>query len=137
MLKILAVAMVGAIGLAGAGLADETWNSEIGGTIVWESDVDGISVFSYNSLMGGGARAHLYLPGLVDSIEDRGVYFGHWIDPAGGGCGAMLTGVDGMSSDGWGAAIIKFDRSAFPTGWTALLGDCMETPYIGLRADVP
>jgi len=131
----LAIA-AGLLLLPGALLADETWESAIGGTIVWHDDVNDTSIFLFDRVVVE-PRAQLYIPGLPSSMDARGTYFGYWIDPEGGVCDAQLMGPDGVQSDAWGAAIVTFDRSTFPSGWTAFMGDCLDPPHYGMRADVP
>ena len=120
------------LALPGAALADETWHTD-GGEAVYEADIGEIAVFS---IPGETGRINLYLEGLGGNYDDRSAHRGYWIGPGPGECSAALGGPDGRTSDQWGRVVLMFDRAAAPTGWTALLGRCLDEPADPVRADL-
>lgn len=112
-------------------LADESWDSDAG-RIVYQTEVGDAAIFSFTH--PGGTEASLVIPGLAGNYANRGTHDAYWIAQAPGSCGASL-GFDGQSSTHWGRATLVFDKPDFPTSFTLLLGDCLDAPTTGLRAE--
>jgi len=121
--------------LAVPAFADESWTTEFG-DVIYETEIGDVAVWSYPSANGKG-RGWLYFPGLAGNYDDRSVHEGYWIEEVQTGCSAELIAVDGRRSHYWGRVLLVFDRAAFPTGWTALGGDCFEEPWAPVRGDLP
>ena len=117
--------------LATPALADEMWTTP-SGQAFWDLDAANASVFAVPTPRGD---LRLYIPGLADRIEKRGVHQAYWIGTGDTDCGATLTGPDGVASADWGFGTVTFDAPTFPTGWTATLGRCNALPAFGLRAE--
>ena len=116
-------------------VADEAWILSDGTEVTWDQDADGVSIFGYD-VGNSGERFRFYVPGLVDAIENRGTFYGYWIGPSTQSrCSATLTGTDGTTSDTFGQAVITFDRRTFPSAWSALIGQCFDTPSDEMRAE--
>lgn len=122
--------------------ADETWTNPAG-TLVYQEDLRDIAILSFPiaatpfAQAGGASDAAVYLPGLGGNYDNRSVHDGYWVMPGQAMCSAAITAPDGLASQAWGRAQIVFDRAAFPTGFTLLLGACFDTPSIPVRADLP
>lgn len=114
------LAAVMAFGVAPA-LADEVWSSDIG-DVVYDSEVDGVAIFTFDAT--GGGKGELYFPGLAGNYDHRGTHKGYWIAPGGDTCLTELTGADGLKSKDWGQLTIVFHETGFPTGWTLMSGTC-------------
>ncbi|MBC7282291.1 hypothetical protein [Hoeflea sp.] len=115
--------------------ADEAWLLPNGEEVTWDQDIDGISVLSY-PVGRSRERVHLYVRGLADAVDSRGTFYAYWIGPSSDSyCDASLTGPDGTTSDSFGQAIITFDQPTFPSGWSALLGQCFDAPSDEVRAN--
>lgn len=128
--------------LATPALADETWTNPAG-QLVYEADMGHIAVLSFPigatplAQAGGAPRAQVYFPGLGGNFDNRSVHDGYWAMPGTPVCTASLTTPDGTSTQTWGRARIVFDRAAFPTGFTMLIGSCLDDPAFPIRADLP
>ena len=135
MQKRVFAALIGAALCVSPALADEAWVLPGGGEVTWDDDVNGVSVLSY-PVGRSRERVRLYVPGLSAAIDDRGTFHGYWIGPSGDSdCAATLTGPDGTRSAAFGQAIITFDQPSFPSGWSALIGQCFDPPSDEMRAD--
>ena len=117
--------------LATPAVADETWMTAQG-QAVYVADIDYTAVLS---IPLDGRVVHLYFDGLAGNSTERYVFNGYWIGKRAGLCSAALTGPDGRSSKDWGLARIAFDLPAFPTGWTATMGNCTYDADWSVRAD--
>ena len=115
----------------GAAVADEMWELPDKSTIYYETDVGATAVFRIDD---GNSLVRFYLPGFANQLDDRGTHHGYWIEDKGGSCDASLTGPDGLASSNWGRIIVTFDETSFPSGWTALVGECFDQPDFGVRA---
>ena len=123
MQKRVCAALIGAVLCVSPALADEAWVLPGGGEVTWDDDVNDVAVLSYPV-------------GLSAAIDDRGIFHGYWIGPSGDSdCAATLTGPDGTRSAAFGQAIITFDQPSFPSGWSALIGQCFDPPSDEMRAD--
>lgn len=112
--------------------ADETWSNP-DGTASYEADIGRIAVIS---IPMHGNRIRLYLEGLGGNYDNRSISQGYWLGPGSGSCSATLTAPDGEQSSNWGRVTMIFDGPAFPTGWTATLGNCFDAEIIRFRADL-
>lgn len=125
-------------------VADEAWDT-IAGQIIYEEDLGLVAVFSfpYAAVFPGEVpefaqdRATLYFPGLGGNFDRRSIHDGYWIVQGAPACSATLTTANGVSSQRWGRARVIFDRAAFPTDLTILLGSCMDEPVAILRGERP
>ena len=116
---------------ASQGLADETWQTELG-RIIYEADVEDQAILSFPT--DGGVSLRAYFPGLAGNYQYRNVHHGVWILPGKGDCPTTMTGIDGTTGSNWGRVVIGFDKPEFPTGFTALFGRCLEEPTNTVRA---
>ena len=121
MRRVLALAALGAaVCFAGPATADETWTSPQVGQIVWQSDVEDTSIFTYQA---GVSQVKMYIEGLPGNIENRRVMSGYWMieghdDAQSGACSAALTAVDGATSYTWGHMEVRWSRRSFPSAFT-------------------
>lgn len=115
--------------------ADESWTSPVVGQIVWQTDVEDTSVFTYQA---GDRTVYMYIEGLPNNMSNRQVMTGYWMmedaSPSDGQCGAAITAVDGRSSHTWGHFEMRWQRRTFPSGWTAKMTECFAGPGTMLRA---
>ncbi|QQA42521.1 hypothetical protein [Pelagovum pacificum] len=115
-------------------IADEVWYSPTGDQLVYQAEQDGFAIFS---APWNGEDVYLYFPELAGNYYERSMHDGFWIGgPTSTGCGAALSGPDGRASYSWGRVELVFDRAEYPTGWTALMGNCMADPDGILRASL-
>lgn len=128
-----AVVGVGLVLSGGGAAADEVWETDQG-RVVYLDDVGDVAVWELVRADGVG---RMYIPGLAGNFDNRGVHTGYWIADTGGGCGAVLMGVDGFRGTQWGQLRVVFHDSGFPTDWTITLGRCFEDPEISLRGRSP
>lgn len=128
-LPLLAAA---ALALATPILADEVWSSR-DGEIVYLDEIGDTAVFTAPF---GTDTLRIYLPGLAGNYDDRATHEGYFIANGQADCGVSLTAIDGFGGRDWGRVIVSFDRPAFPTGWTALIGGCFDEPRLAIRADL-
>ncbi len=119
--------------------ADETW-ATTSGSVIYEVDIGDIAVLSFPGgaapQLVGADRARVLFPGLGGNFENRAIHDGYWVSQGAPICSANLTTAEGVTSQRWGRARIIFDRPAFPTGFTLLLGACFDEPEQALRADL-
>lgn len=113
--------------------ADEVWETAEG-PVVYLSDVGDVAVWEAETLDG---TLRFYFPGLAGRVEGRDVHHGYWIQVAGQGCGATLTGPDGFAGPVWGRVTLIFHQGGFPTDWTMRLGTCFDAPDASLRGASP
>lgn len=115
--------------------ADEVWQSDVAGEIIYHDEIGGIAVFTFDRNQRG-PRAYMYIEDLAGNYYNRtGSFHGYWIDPTDSGCTAELVGPDGTRSTNWGRIEVRFDRPEFPTGFSAWVGDCFERPNYEIRAE--
>lgn len=138
MKHFVAAAMVSLAALPA--LADEVWTTPLG-EIVYERDFkNGMSLFSApaTAILGDAppdARAWIYIPDFVYSIDNRFFHEGFWIIEGFDYCPLELAGPDGRKSRSWGRAQIAFDQPTFPSGFTMVTGFCAYDPYYPVRAE--
>lgn len=133
-----------AAGLAlgpGPAAADETWMAP-GGRVVYLADLGATAVLEVPDgpafgAAAGGPAVRVYVPGLGGNHADRGVHDGYWAGFDGIACEAALTSPEARTTQRWGRVRIVFDRRAFPTGFTMLVGSCFDAPGTPLRAELP
>lgn len=117
-------------------VADETWTSREVGQVVWERDVSDTSVFAYRTPTGRAVK--MYVEGLPENTQNRRVMTGYWLmqadGPGSGQCSAGLTAIDGTSSYTWGRLEMRWQRSTYPSGWTAHMTACFAGPVSTIRA---
>lgn len=117
-------------------MADEVWTSREVGRVIWETDVNDTSVFAYETPTGRTVK--MYVEGLPGNAQNRNVMTGYWLmqtdGPGEGQCSAGLTAVDGTTSYTWGRFDMRWERRAFPSGWTARLTECFAGPANTIRA---
>jgi len=113
--------------------ADEVWNSDIAGMVVYEQDMGRTAILSFE---GDRGRGHFYIDGLGGNYSNRGTFSGYWIDPSSDdSCGGNLQGPDGVSSNYWGQVVMYFDNPGFPSGWSMEVGECFGPPQHHVRAN--
>lgn len=121
------------LALAAPVLADETWTTP-DGQVVYLDEIGDAAIFTAPL---GTDLLRIYLPGLAGNYDDRATHEGYFIANGQGDCGVSLTAPDGFGGRDWGRVIVTFDRPAFPTGFTMMIGGCFDTPRLGVRADLP
>lgn len=127
-----------------AATADEAWNTHAG-QIIYEQDLGSVAVlsFPYEALFPGEVpefaqgRASIYFPGLGGNFDNRSIHDGYWVVQGAPLCSASLTTANGITSQRWGRARVIFDRAAFPTDLTILIGGCLDEPTAILRGERP
>ncbi len=120
-----------ALTLAAPAVADEVWFTPFGQAI-YEADIGDTTVITVPQPDG---MMRVYIPGLAGNYDNRGTHTGYWFGTGEGYCPAGLTSIEGTGSRQWGSVILAFDRPAFPTGWTMVIGDCFEAPYWTIRGE--
>ena len=94
-----------------------TYLADLGDIAIWETEnLDG--------------TMRLYFPGLAGNFDQRSVHDGYWIQYAGQGCGAVMTGPDGFEGPNWGRLKLIFHSSGFRANWTMLTGVCFDEPSL-------
>ncbi len=126
MFRALALASL----MATPALADEVWDSDIG-AFVYQDEADGAAVFTFRNF--DGAPATLVIPGLAGNFDNRGVHDAFWIGRGQGNCLGSMSW-KGDSSQHWGTAVLIFDKPAYPTSFTLMMGDCFDLPNYSTRA---
>lgn len=124
--------------------ADEAWDTPAG-QIIYQQDLGLMAVlsFPYAAAYPGQVPefaqgdATVYFPGLGGNFDNRSIHDGYWIIQGAPACSATLTTANGVSSQRWGRAQVIFDRAAFPTSLTLLVGSCMDEPTVIVRGDRP
>ena len=114
--------------------ADEAWTSKHG-KIVYQSERDGAALLYFDH--PDGSQAMLVVPGLAGNYTDRGVHEAYWVGTGEGTCDALLAITKGHGAHHWGRARIAFDKPAFPTDFTMMLGDCFGPLDRSIRAERP
>jgi hypothetical protein len=114
-------------------LADEVWDSDMG-PIVYESEEGDAAIFSFTNV--DAYSATLIIPGLAGNFSNRSTHDAYWIGQGSGECDAFMSRNGVPASSQWGRAQLVFDKPAFPTSVTVVLGFCEETPTIVLRGKI-
>lgn len=118
--------------LATPALADEVWSSDTG-DIVYQDEIDGAAVFTFRGF--DGYPVTLVIPGLAGNFDARGVHDAFWLGDGPGYCmGAMSW--QGQARNQWGQALLMFDKPAYPTSFTLLMGDCFDQLSYSIRAEI-
>ena len=115
--------------------ADEVWTSELG-EIVYESEIDRYAVLSFPA---GETRGYAFIDGLAGNYEDRNrIFTGYWTEEAAVdadyGCPMEMTDQMGRTANIWGRLMVVFHDQAFPSGFSAVRGDCFDEPDSMLMA---
>lgn len=140
--KLFATAALAALPLTAT--ADEVWDTPAG-EVIYEQDLGVMAIlsFPYAAAFPGQVpefaqeRGTLYFPGLGGNFDDRSIHEGYWLVPGSPSCSVSISAADGQSSQRWGRATVIFDRAAFPTSMTVLVGSCFDDPSVIIRADRP
>ncbi|WP_083098112.1 hypothetical protein [Pseudophaeobacter leonis] len=114
-------------------LADEVWDSDMG-PIVYESEEGDAAIFSFTNV--DAYSATLIIPGLAGNFSNRSTHDAYWIGQGSGECDAFMSRNGVPASSQWGRAQLVFDKPAFPTSVTVVLGFCEEKPTIVLRGKI-
>lgn len=101
--------------------ADEVWTTQYG-DIVYQADVGSDAIWTFTHPYNGSAT--LVIPGLAGNFQNRGTHEAYWLGANGGICPAALTHPNAGTSTTWGRAIVSFDKPAFPSSLSVVLGDC-------------
>ncbi|QNL18362.1 hypothetical protein HXX25_02815 [Hyphobacterium sp. CCMP332] len=122
---IMAAAL--SVGFLGAAVADEVWTDEFGNQVIYQSQIGSTAVFT------GPEGETYFIENLAGNFSDRrGDFAGFWlVMPQDAGeeqydCASTRIAPDGRSSTYWGPVSIRFDRPAFPTGFTMTRGYCAD-----------
>jgi len=114
-------------------LADEVWDTDMG-PIVYEAEEGGTAIFSFTNVDAYPAK--LIIPGLAGNYSNRGTHDAYWIGQGAGECAAFMSRTGVSESSQWGRAQLVFDKPAYPTSVTVVLGFCEEEPTIVLRGEI-
>ncbi|MDG1418442.1 MAG: hypothetical protein P8J78_00895 [Maricaulis sp.] len=128
---IPSAALIAAFAVAPA-LADEVWTSDAG-QVIYEADIGEYAVLTMRTPKNGSYR--VYIRGLAGNYDNRvGQFTGYWIatDPniPSPECDVTILTVDDRTTHLWGRVNMTFDRPAYPTGFSAQIGDCYEEPNV-------
>ncbi|GAB5459730.1 MAG: hypothetical protein Hens3KO_27600 [Henriciella sp.] len=127
---LTALAVSAIVSLAGVGVADEVWSTDIG-DVIYEADLEsGHAVLSYPT-SEADIRGTVFLEGMAGVYTGRTGFEGVWIEPDLGaeGCGIEMVRPDtGETSRVWGRAKLLFVDPDFPGSWIAIRGDCFDEP---------
>lgn len=114
-----------------AAVADEVWTSDMG-EIVYLEDVGGAAILTFTTF--DGTAGELIVPGLAGNADMRGVHEGLWIGTGEPICDTMMSRPGGAPSAEWGQALVVFDKPAFPTSFTVVMGWCTAGYAASFRA---
>ena len=127
-MKIRLLSMIAALALSPAAMADEVWSSDFGDFIYEKDFEDGWASISFPDTEG---RGHAFVEGLAGNYDQRGgVFYGYWTeDPlSSGGCAMEIVDHNGLKTNIWGRFMLVFHTNAFPSGFTAVRGNCFDEP---------
>ncbi len=125
---------------ASPAFADEVWDTEEWGRIVYETDKGSIAIWSFSdqgaASLGNGK---MFLEGLAGVWQNRATdrpYRGYWMvyDSHEALCANTRTDAEGNTSSTHGAIEITFLDANFPTRWKAVWGLCDDPPDQTLNA---
>jgi hypothetical protein len=105
-------------------LSDEVWSTATD-DIIYLSDMGDTAILTQKR---GEMAFNYYVAGLAGALDSRAIHQGYWIGTGDGSCEAALTGPDGTSSTAWGRITVAFDQGSFPSGFTMLIGECLDDP---------
>lgn len=128
--QIVAAALAALLPLTAA--ADEVWTSDMG-KIIYDSEVGDAAIFTFTNV--DAYPATLVIPGLAGNYSDRGVHEAYWVGEGAGDCAGFRAAPNGTGSAQWGRALVAFDKPAFPTSFTLLLGFCLDPYVTSIRAE--
>ncbi|MEQ8557780.1 MAG: hypothetical protein RIB03_05640 [Henriciella sp.] len=128
--RLIAAMGLGLI-LAGAAVADEAWDTEIG-EVIYDHDTDeGHAVLTY-PIEGSDVRGIGYIEGLAGQTTGRQAYAGLWVEPDGTGSErcpyAIADPETGEPRWTWGQIEMVFVQPDFPASWVIQRGYCFEDP---------
>jgi len=105
----------------------------------WEHTLGDIAVFNRYGDGIAPSEFRLFLHGLgTDAMGGRSNYVGYWTAESGANnCAAGLIDPMGTTTYDWGTVELVFDRSDFPSGWTAQIGYCVDPREEEIRAVAP
>lgn len=113
-------------------LADEAWDSDAG-EIIYAEDIDNHAVLLLTQ--ADGIERRFFIRDLAGNYDDRiGMFDGYWVASSmpgkttGDPCPFSIIAANGEVYDTWGQVVVEFDSPAFPSGFTAISGICLEPP---------
>ncbi|AFY38701.1 hypothetical protein Lepto7376_2421 [[Leptolyngbya] sp. PCC 7376] len=113
------LAIATCFGLAQKATADEVWRTEEFG-VVYAEDRGSTAIWEY-----GGGFGTVFLDGLAGQYEDRGTYYGYWVQASSSKkCDTFREGADGELTYYWGNVKVEFIDADFPSRWKLGLGLC-------------
>jgi len=134
----LSAVMIAAAAFSAPVMADEVWSTSHG-DMQWEHTLGDIAVFNRYGDGIAPSEFRLFLHGLgTDAMGGRSNYVGYWTAESGANnCAAGLIDPMGTTTYDWGTVELVFDRSDFPSGWTAQIGYCVDPREEEIRAVAP
>lgn len=107
----------------------EAWSTEIG-TVIYDHDNQaGQAVLTF-PIAGSTQRGLTFINDLAGQVQDRGVYFGLWIEPDGSGAPmcefSMMDPETGTPRRTWGRVQMIFVDPAVPSSWVLRRGYCFQ-----------
>ncbi|WP_084420540.1 hypothetical protein [Henriciella litoralis] len=118
-----------ALSIAPAAMADESWTTEIGRVVYDHDNALGQAVLTF-PIAGSAQRGITFINGLAGETQNRGVYFGAWIEPDGSGAPAcdfaIMDPETGTPHRTWGRVQMIFVDPAFPSSWVLRRGYCFD-----------
>ena len=133
----LVLAVLSSMGVAAA---DEVWDTEEWGRIVYETDNGTTAIWSFSdqgaASLGNGK---IFIEGLGGVWQNRATdqpYRGYWMvyDAAEPLCATTKTDAEGNASSSYGTFDLTFLDANFPTRWQASWGLCDDQPDQTLNA---
>ena len=118
---------------AAPSMADEVWDSDMG-PIVYEAEEGNAAILSFTNV--DAYPANLIIPGLAGNYSNRSTHEAFWIGQGAGECDAFMSRTGQPESSQWGRAQLVFDKPAYPTSVTIILGFCLEEPNIVIRGEI-
>lgn len=114
-------------------VADEVWDTDMG-PIVYQAEEAGTAIFTFTNV--DAYTATLIIPGLAGNYDNRSTHDAMWIGQGSGECETFMSRSGVGESSQWGRARLVFDKPAYPTSMTVVLGYCMDEPHIVLRGEI-
>ena len=132
MRNVIGMTALMAVFIATPAFADEVWTSDAG-PVIYEADVGEYAILTMQTPKNGSYR--VYVRGLAGNYDNRvGQFTGYWISTSPAipspECDVTIATVDGQTTQYWGRVQMTFDRSAYPTGFSAQIGNCHEEPNV-------
>ncbi len=122
------LAIAACVGFAQEIKADEVWRTEEFNAVYVEDKGD-TAIWEY-----GDGFGTVFLDGLAGEYEDRGTYYGYWVQATSSKkCDTFREGANGQPTYHWGTVKVEFVDPDFPSRWKLSLGICDGERMIDLN----